>query len=573
MIQINRIAYECDNDGEKYAQKFSQGTGFMSTQSEIDSEEGLSLKAQLLLIQALRSAAIFDHPVTSIKVLETHISWVILAGDYAYKFKKAVNFGFLDFSTLQKRHFYCQEELRLNRRFAPRLYLDVVSVSGSLTEPVLNGPGEPLEFAVKMRRFSQDCLLGKLAADRQLLPEHVDEIADLLAGVHSASERAREDSDFGLADGIHRWVLENFFQIRKALQPEDVNPGLAGLESWCQQEFDARRKQLELRRKNGFIRECHGDLHLGNLALVDGRITPFDCIEFNPQLRWIDVMSEAAFLMMDLLDRGYPGLAYRFLNGYLQRTGDYRGLCILRYYLVYRALVRAKVAALRLAQSAAQTDSKDEARRDFDGYLSLAANWAVTPTPFMLIMHGVSGSGKSWYAGRLTEKLGAIQLRSDIERKRLYGYPAEAKTGSGVQSGIYSQAASDRTYKHLAGLAGSVVASGLPVIVDAAFLKLAERQYFQRIAKSLEVPFGILHMEADESTLTARIERRRQVGIDPSEAGIAVLKSQLATQEPLLPSEMDVVYSIETTAADSLDALISRIMKACSASPHRQGIF
>jgi len=142
-----------------------------------------------------------------------------------------------------------------------------------------------------------------------------------------------------------------------------------------------------------------------------------------------------------------------------------------------------------------------------------------------------------------------------------------------VQSGIYSQAASDRTYKHLAGLAGSVVASGLPVIVDAAFLKLAERQYFQRIAKSLEVPFGILHMEADESTLTARIERRRQVGIDPSEAGIAVLKSQLATQEPLLPSEMDVVYSIETTAADSLDALISRIMKTCSASPHRQGIF
>jgi aminoglycoside phosphotransferase family enzyme len=363
----------------------------MSTQSETDFEAGLSLDKQLLLIQALRSAAVFGQPVNSIMVLETHISWVILAGDYAYKFKKAVNFGFLDFSTLQKRRFYCQEEVRLNRRFAPQLYLDVVSVTGSLTEPVLNGPGEPLEFAVRMRRFSQDCLLGKLAAEGQLLPGHADEIADLLAGVHSSSEHAREDSDFGIADGIHHWVLENFSLVRKALQPEDINPGLARLEGWCQQEFDVRRKYLEQRRKNGFIRDCHGDLHLGNLALVDGRITPFDCIEFNPQLRWIDVMSEVAFLMMDLLDRGYAGLAYRFLNGYLQRTGDYGGLCVLRYYVVYRAMVRAKVAALRLAQSATQTDSGAEARRDFDGYISLAANWAVTPTPFLLIMHGVSG--------------------------------------------------------------------------------------------------------------------------------------------------------------------------------------
>jgi predicted kinase len=282
------------------------------------------------------------------------------------------------------------------------------------------------------------------------------------------------------------------------------------------------------------------------------------------------VMSEVAFLMMDLLDRGYAGLAYRFLNGYLQRTGDYGGLCVLRYYVVYRAMVRAKVAALRLAQSATQTDSGAEARRDFDGYISLAANWAVTPTPFLLIMHGVSGSGKSWYSSRLAEKLGAIQLRSDIERKRLYGFHADAKTGSVVQSGIYSQAASDRTYTRLAGLAGSVVACGLPVIVDAAFLKLAERQRFQHIAKSLDVPFGILHLEADESTLIARIERRRQVGTDPSEAGVAVLQSQLATQERLLPAEMNAVYNIGATAADSLDALVSRIMKQCSSWPGRQ---
>jgi aminoglycoside phosphotransferase family enzyme/predicted kinase len=534
--------------------------------SDVDSKDGISLATQELLIQSLLSSPVFGVPPDSVEMLETHISWVILAGDYAYKFKKAVNFGFLDFSTLQKRHVYCQEELRLNRRFARQLYLEVVSITGSVTEPHLNGPGKPLEFAVKMRRFPQDCLLGELAANRRLLPEHVDEIAALLARIHTNIDRAGGDTDFGRADGIHHWVLDNFAQIREALQPEGVNPGLAGLENWCQQEFDAIREHLEIRRNNGFIRECHGDMHLGNLARVDGRITPFDCIEFNPQLRWIDVMSEAAFLMMDLLDRGYVGLAYRFLNGYLQRTGDYAGLRLLRYYLVYRALVRAKVAALRLAQSTVQTESGAEARHDFDGYIGLAASWAVTPSPFMLIMHGVSGSGKSWCAGQLTEKLGAIQLRSDIERKRLYGYGAEAKTGSGVQAGIYTQAASDRTYTHLAVLAGSVIAGGLPVIVDAAFLKSGERQHFQQVAKSLGVPFGILHMEADQTTLIARIEMRQRTGADPSEAGVAVLKSQLATQEPLMPPEMEAVFIVDSTDASSLDALVSRIRKKCLAS-------
>jgi aminoglycoside phosphotransferase family enzyme/predicted kinase len=530
-------------------------------QSDVDSKDGISLAKQERLIQSLRSAPVFGLPPGSVEMLETHISWVILAGDYAYKFKKAVDFGFLDFSTLQKRHFYCQEELRLNRRFARQLYLDVVSITGSVTDPHLNGTGEPLEFAVKMRRFPQDCLLGELAAKRGLLPEHIDEIAALLARIHARIDCAGAETDFGRADGIHHWVLDNFAQIREALQPEGDDPGIAGLENWCRQEFAAIRGYLEIRRNNGFIRECHGDMHLGNLARVDGCITPFDCIEFNPQLRWIDVMSEAAFLMMDLLDRGYPGLAYRFLNGYLQKTGDYAGLRILRYYLVYRALVRAKVAALRLAQSAGHTGGVADARRDFDGYIGLAASWAVKPNPFMLIMHGVSGSGKSWCAGQLTEKLGAIQLRSDIERKRLYGYQAEAKTGSGVQTGIYSQAASDRTYTHLAVLAGNVLAGGLPVIVDAAFLKSGERKRFQQAARSLGVPFGVLHMEADEPTLIARIEMRQQVGADPSEAGVAVLKSQLATQEPLMPSEMEAVFVVDSTDASSLDALAGRIRR------------
>ena len=539
----------------------------MPTHPDAGSDDDTSLETQGLLIRSLRSVPVFEISASAIEVLETHISWVILAGDYAYKLKKAVDFGFLDFSTLQKRHFFCQEELRLNRRFARQLYLDVVSITGSVTQPQLNGPGKPLEFAVKMRRFSQDCLLSELAARQRLLPEHVDEIASLLADVHGSIDRAGAASELGRAEGIQHWVLENFVRIRSALQTARADPRLDRLECWCRQEFDEIRASLELRRNDGFIRECHGDLHLGNLALVDGRITPFDCIEFNPQLRWIDVMSEAAFLMMDLLDREYPGLAYRFVNGYLQHTGDYAGVRVLRYYLVYRALVRAKVTALRLAQQGGQADERAGDRRIYDGYTSLAAGWADAQSPYMLIMHGVSGSGKTWHAGRLMERLGAIRLRSDIERKRLYGYRADARTGSDTQAGIYSRAASEKTYAHLAGLAGSVIAGGLPVIVDAAFLRIEERQQFRRLAKSLNVPFGILHTEADEATLIARINRRLQAGNDPSEADVAVLKSQLATQEPLLPTEMDDVFIIDASGALDLDALIGRICKHCIMSP------
>jgi len=535
----------------------------MPTSPEADSGDGISLAAQGQLIRSLRSAPVSETPASAIEVLETHISWVILAGDYAYKFKKAVNFGFLDFSTLQKRHFFCQEELRLNRRFAQQLYLDVVKITGSVTQPFLNGPGKPIEFAVKMRRFPQDCLLGELAARQRLLPEHVDELASLLADIHDTVDRAGPGDEFGRADGIHHWVMENFARIRESLPTDRADPVLERLEDWCRQEFDTVRASLELRRNNGFIRECHGDLHLGNLALVEGRITPFDCIEFNPQLRWIDVMSEAAFLMMDLQDRGYPELAYRFLNGYLQLTGDYAGVRVLRYYLVYRALVRAKVAALRLAQHDLQSAEKAGAQRIFDDYTGLAASWSVAPGPFMLIMHGVSGTGKSWTAGRLIQKLGAIQLRSDIERKRLYGYRAEASTGSDAQAGIYSRAASERTYTHLAGLAENVIAGGLPVIVDAAFLKLDERQRFQRLARSLDVPFGILHLDADEATLIARISGRQQAGTDPSEADVGVLRLQLATQEPLLPSEMGDVFVIDAADSRDLNALVDCIRKKC----------
>ena len=518
-----------------------------------------ALASQERLLQALQDPGLYEHAVREIRVLETHISWVILTGDYAYKLKKSVNFGFLDFSTLDKRHFYCSEELRLNRRFAPELYLDVIRITGSIEQPSLNGAGEVLEYAVRMRQFPQAGLLSRIAADGKLPDAYVDEIIGLVTDMHARAGNAQAHTGYGSPADIHHWVMENFDHIRPSLTESRHLERLAALGRWCEQQFATRKFLLEARRQAGYVRECHGDLHLGNLALVDGRITPFDCIEFNPRLRWIDVMSEAAFLMMDVQDRGYPALACRFLNGYLQATGDYGGTRVLPYYLVYRALVRAKVAILRLGQADLDAAGQSAVWEDYKSYMVLAGIYTAPRKPALIITHGVSGSGKSWWAAQLAERLGAVQIRSDVERKRLYGHARDADTGSGIRSGIYSAAAGERTYEQLARLAAEVIDAGYPVIVDAAFLRRTERDRFRGLAGGLGVTFIVLHCEADIGVLHSRIRERQASGNDPSEAGIRVLEYQLGTQDPLHPDEGGSLVGIDASREPSIAELAGRI--------------
>jgi aminoglycoside phosphotransferase family enzyme/predicted kinase len=512
---------------------------------------------QTILIRALQNPALYQHPVEDIHLIETHISWVILTGAVVYKIKKAVDFGFLDFSTLEKRHFYCEEEVRLNRRFAPDLYLDVIAVRGSSQHPAWQGKGPAIEYAVRMRQFPQQALLSSLAARHGITEGHIDEIAALVADMHAGAAVADTDGQFGLPKDIHHWVVENFTHIRPALSDGRRRERLDDLEQWCEREFRSKESVFRARRDEGFVRECHGDLHLGNLALIDGRITPFDCIEFNARLRWIDIMSENAFLMMDLQDRGYPELAYRFLNVLLQRTGDYAGVSILRYYLVYRALVRAKVAVLRLGNA----EPDDEAWREYDSYAELAAGYARAAAPCLIITHGVSGSGKSWLASRLAVRMRGLQLRSDVERKRLFGYRADAQTGSGVHAGIYTTEAGRQTYARLAELARCLIDGGYTAIVDAAFLKQDERTRFRLLAERLRVPFVLLDFSAHDELLRARIRARQAAGTDPSEAGVEVLEAQLGSREPLDPVERQRAIAIDTSREASIDDLVRRIAR------------
>lgn len=521
---------------------------------------------QQQLVQSLLNPGCYDPPPETVTVMETHISWVLLAGDFAWKLKKAVNFGFLDFSTLEKRRFYCGEELRLNRRFAPDLYLDVVAITGSPAQPEFGGSGEALEYAVKMRRFPQAGLMSRIADNHQLDAGHVDEIITLVTGMHAQAGQVVTDPEAGSPEDIRHWMDENFTHIRNSRLEPLQQQLLDELDHWCQDTFAACRELLGSRRQEGYVRECHGDLHLGNLALVHQRITPFDCIEFNPRLRWIDVMSEVAFLVMDIQERSYPVLAYRFLNGYLQHTGDYAGLRLLNYYLVYRALVRAKVAVLRSGQTDLDAAGQLAACADFAAYLELAVQYARPRPRAIIITHGVSGSGKSWWSGHLSGQLGAIRVRSDIERKRLFGYRPDAAIASAIDTGIYTAEAGLRTYERLAELARQVIDAGFPAIVDAAFLKRAERDRFKDLAGKLGVPCVVLHCEASVDVLRARLDKRQAHGNDPSEAGIDVLESQLVTQEPLQPDEFEHCSVVNASGDPSGNELAARVGELIAAS-------
>ena len=318
------------------------------------------------LIQALLDPAGYDHAVQNIHVVETHISWVLLTGPYAYKIKKPVNLGFLDFSTLDKRRFYCEEELRLNRRLAEAIYLGVIPISGSPASPRLNGSGEAIEYAVKMVQFSEEARLDRMLARGKLQAIHIDLLAQELAAFHGRIAIAGNDKPFGNPEHVREPVTQNFIQIRSRLEPSDQLQ-LQRLEKWSATAFAELRETFENRKRLGFIRECHGDAHLANMVWHDERVLLFDCLEFSENLRWIDTMSEVAFLTMDLDDRGRADLARRALNAYLEHTGDYEGLVVFGFYQVYRAMVRAKVACIRSCQG----DLSDEEKRGYARSISV----------------------------------------------------------------------------------------------------------------------------------------------------------------------------------------------------------
>lgn len=491
---------------------------------------------QRRLVQALFSNLENQGDSSKARLIETHISWVLLAGRYAYKIKKAIKLAFLDYGSLKARRFYCEEELRLNRRLAPKVYLSVLAIGRNTEHPVL-GEGEAIEYAVKMRRIPISKQFDQLAIKNRLLSGHIDSLAATISQFHSHLPAADAQAEYGTAAAVHQAAQQNLAQLRLLLTSVADVALVTALISTSENEFAALRNVFEQRLYQGFVRECHGDLHLGNIVLIAGQAVPFDGIEFNPAFRWIDVISEIAFTVMDLQYYQRTGLAFRFLNAYLESTGDYDGVRVLRFYLVYRALVRAKVNAIRAAQDDISAHEATVVKTNCHNLITVATDYFVRKSPVLIITHGLPGSGKTTFSQMALERFQAIRLRSDVERKRLYGLAPLADSSVATGINLYSAEITRQTYARLLALSRTLLKAGFTVIVDAAFVDQAEREPFRLLAKELKFTYVIASIHAGNETMRKRIAHRLQAGGDASEADLAVLETLQQKQQPLASQE------------------------------------
>ncbi len=506
------------------------------------------------LLKAFFSPEFYDHPVDHIELIETHISLVFLTGSFAYKVKKPVDFGFLNFTSLEQRRYFCNEELRLNSRLAPQIYLEVLSVNETGDQLNLSGQGEIIDYVIKMHQFEQNCLFNQLLLNGQLHLPHIDDLIGVVADFHQKITIAPTDTDLGSINEIIRPVTENFSVLEKISLSRSDRQHLKSLYEQVMLMAAAIKPYLLERKKHSHIRECHGDLHLGNITIMDKKVVLFDGIEFNDSFRWIDTMSDCAFLIMDLEDHDSKEFANHFLNGYLLASGDYSGLQVLTFYKIYRAMVRAKVAGLRLQQQKSESMAYQNTLSELKNYLQLAQAYLPgnqhKKQTFLAISYGLSGSGKSSVCSQLADQLNAIQISSDVERKRLYLHKSNA---------LYSQSITTEVYMRLLKMAEQILNTGFSVIVDATFLDKGWREKFYALAGEKHIPFHILATRAEQNILRKRLIKRQYEKNAISDADITVMENQLKKMDCLSSIEKKHEILINTVPVPELSAVVAHI--------------
>lgn len=510
-------------------------------------------------LQSLLEPRAYPHPVTAVQLIETHVSWVLLTGEFAYKVKRPVHYPFVDLRSGERRAFLCREEVRLNRRFAPELYLDVCAITVENGAARIDGHGAVIEHAVRMRQFPPGAELDRLLAAGGIEPAELEVFGGELARIHERLPLPDPRQRWGRPEALRTIVTDNVAEAACAVAPLGEMPFPRGLPQALAAAVEAALPTLSTRFAAGRVRECHGDLHARNVVRLAAGLRAFDCLEFEPALRWTDVADEIAFLLADLGARGRPLHAQAFLGGYLTASGDYQACSCLPLFRAHRALVRCKVAALSALGGGQSERAREEARRDSQAYLACALGSLAPRSPLLLLMSGLSGSGKTWLAQRLAPHLAAVHVRSDIERKRLAGLAAADRSGSAVAQGLYAPAATRAVYRRLVQCASDILGGGYSAIVDATFGEREQRAQFAALAARLGVRAVIVHCQAPVETLEARIVERRRSDADPSEADVAVLEWQRSHFEPIVPAEGFLVHELATAAPHALEDLLRRI--------------
>jgi aminoglycoside phosphotransferase family enzyme/predicted kinase len=508
----------------------------------------------------LLDRAAYPHPADAVELIETHISWVLLAGEFAYKIMRPVHYSFIDLRDPARREQLCQEELRLNRRFAPLLYLDVCRVVQADGQVRMGGQGTVLAHAVRMRRFRRDEELDRLLWQDRVEPRELAVFGGELAAIHAQLPIAPSAASWGHPAQVQSLIIRNLLECAEAAGALGLSAPVLALQEPLQARLPCAAAVMAARRASGRVRECHGDLHSRNIVRLSGHLIAFDCLEYEAAFRWIDVADEIAFLSSDLAARDRPAHAHAFLSGYLEAGGDYQACRVVRLYEAHRALVRAKVAALsatplqdgpqRAALLAEHARLVRHAQRSVGGC-----------APLLVLMHGLSGSGKTVLASQLAQALHAIHLRSDIERRRGAGPDAAQRAQAAPGAERYAPGATAAVYALLARAAEDILAGGYTVIVDATFLKRTARAQFVTLAAHQHVDVHMVCCRAPDAVLRERIAARRAAGTDASEADAAVLGWQQERQEPVAPGEPIEAINVDTTRPDALETVLRALAR------------
>lgn len=504
------------------------------------------------LIRAMSDPDIYPERPESVQVIQTHISAVFLAGDLVYKIKKPVNFGFLDFTSLEKRQFFCSQEVMLNSRFSEGIYLGVVGIYRGPTGINLVGEGEEIEYAVLMKRIPPDCLMLELLRQDKVTPELLDKLADRIAHFHSQAASGREINAYGSPQIIRHNLAENFEQTRPYISRTISEEVFDEASELSVRFLDENQDLIETRVREGHIRDCHGDLHLDHVVVLDG-IMLYDCIEFNDRFRYSDTASDLAFLLMDLDYRGYPAFSERVARRYSAASGDADILRLLGFYKSYRAFVRGKVIGFTLDEPEISESERQSAMKKAGEYFKLSlASLKAAPSPVLIITCGLMGSGKSFLAERLGKRLGIEPLRSDVVRKEIYGLSPGEHQLDKYGEGFYTSGASEKTYKDLLTRAEGSLRRGESVIVDASFARHSDRSNALELAVKVGARFSVLCCSAPDQVIKRRLTERIRKSDEPSDGRWEIFPQQKADFEPIQTNELKHCRTWDsTTEADA----------------------
>jgi len=509
------------------------------------------------IIETLLNPESYPHPVDVITTIETHISIVFLTGQFAYKLKKPVNFGFLDFSKLEQRQHFCRLEFSLNKRSAPELYLGVYGIT-SIKNQIHVLPIEQceqqslpiLDYLVKMKQFDPNMVLGRLLKERSIEFSTIDALSQQIADFHSQAEKVDLNTELGDPKIQLQPMVDNFTTLVNYFNDSETLEKLNKLSSWTELQFELVTSTLIQRKLQGFIRACHGDLHLDNITLINHQPVLFDGIEFNEYFRWIDVISDLAFLLIDLDFRKHSASSDQILSLYLSQTLDYKSLFLLDFYRTYRTLVRAKITCLRAQQLNQNSFEQHQVNSEALNYINQALRYVDEKAkPKCILLQGVSGSGKSFFANQLIELLdnfNAIIISSDRIRKTLFGISPETRVSGQQQKCLYSPEMNKKTYRALEEYAETCLENGFNVIIDATFLKLEHREAFYSISRQLNVPSHLFSLQISSEQASQSILNRQQLNTNPSDATIDVMQRQQNIIEAPINSENSLILNTKT---------------------------